>query len=131
MFYYSSTSWYRYNHCWYRTCVYIRTKYNYNFSGDPLKHNEAIVTGYNPSYRCFSISSDWSELGSGFYCSWYVNLDGATGGDGSNGTSGTSGSSGTSGTSGTTGTSGTYWYLRYKWYIRYIRYNRYFRNVWY
>jgi hypothetical protein len=60
--------------------------------------------------------------GSGTYNSWFVNIDGASGGDGSSGTllvqadlgtsatagtSGTTGTSGSSGTSGTTGTSGS------------------------
>jgi hypothetical protein len=41
------------------------------------------------------------------YCSWDVNLNGASGGDGSDGTSGTNGSAGTSGSSGTRGSNGT------------------------
>lgn len=76
------------------------------YSLDPFKHNEAIVTAYNPLTGSLSFSVT-GQTGSGTYSSWSVNLDGASGGDGSNGTSGTSGTSATAGTSGTTGTSGS------------------------
>lgn len=41
------------------------------------------------------------------YCTWDVNLNGASGGDGSSGTSGTNGSAGTSGSQGSAGSNGT------------------------
>jgi hypothetical protein len=73
---------------------------------DANNHNEAEVTSYNPLTGVINFVT-FTLTGSGTYSSWFVNIDGASGGDGSSGTSGTTGTSGSSGTSGTTGTSGS------------------------
>jgi hypothetical protein len=73
---------------------------------DANNHNEAEVTSYDAITGILSFNV-FRLTGSGTYSSWFVNLDGASGGDGSSGSSGTSGTSATAGTSGTTGTSGS------------------------
>jgi hypothetical protein len=73
---------------------------------DANNHNEAEVTSYNSITGVINFVT-FTLTGSGTYSSWFVNIDGASGGDGSSGTSGTAGTSGSSGTSGTTGTSGS------------------------
>ena len=73
---------------------------------DVNNHNEAEITSYDALTGILSFNV-FRLTGSGTYNSWFVNLDGASGGDGSSGTSGTTGTSGSSGTSGTTGTSGS------------------------
>jgi hypothetical protein len=73
---------------------------------DANNHNEAEVTSYNSITGVINFVT-FTLTGSGTYSSWFVNIDGASGGDGSSGSSGTSGTSATAGTSGTTGTSGS------------------------
>ena len=73
---------------------------------DANNHNEAEVTSYNSITGVINFVT-FTLTGSGTYSSWFVNIDGASGGDGSSGSSGTTGTSGSSGTSGTTGTSGS------------------------